>query len=161
MAESKFHECQKLPQQHSDHPGTRKTRQWEGQLTALEAAINKANRAPCVALYRAHKALHQSAEWDTLTKEEQHQREEEVVNATSCMKETKIMQLRKEWQGIERNSEDEEMEEEDMEEDEMEEPLSSGREEVMDEDIPDENTSMSSPASRCDSSNPSPAPGDP
>src|SRR5579859_6654473 len=48
-----------------------------------------------------------------------------------------------------------------MEEDEMEEALSSGREEVMDEDIPDENASTSSPASRHNSSNPSPAPGDP
>src|SRR5579859_5749416 len=161
MAKSKFHKCQKLPRQHSHHPATRKTRQWEGQLTGLEAAINKANQASRVALYRAHKALHQSVEWDTLTKEEQHQREEEVVNATSHIKETKITQLRKEWHGIERNSEDEEMEEEDMEEDEMEEPLSSGREEVMDEDIPDENTSTSSPASRHDSLNPSPAPGDP
>jgi hypothetical protein len=156
MAKSKFHRRQKLPRQHSDHPGTRKTRRWEGQLTGLEAAIDKANRASRVALYRAHKALHQSAEWDTLTKEEQHQREEEVVNATSRMKETKITQLRKEWHGIERNSEDEE-----MEEDEMEQPLSSGREEVMDEDIPDENASTSSPAVRRDSSDPSPAPGDP
>src|SRR5579859_315339 len=158
MGKSKFHRRQKLHRQHSDNTGTRKTSRWEGQLTGLEAAINKANRASRVALYRACKALHKSAEWDTLTKEEQDQREEEVINANSRMKETKITQLRKEWHGIERNSEEEEIEDEEMEE---EEQLSDGREEVMDEDIPDEDSWMSSPAGRCDSTDPSSAPGDP
>jgi len=147
MGKSKFHRRQKLPRQHSDHPGTRKTRRWEGQLTGLEAAINKANRASRVALYRARKALHKSADWDTLTKEEQGQREEEVVNANSRTKETKITQLRKEWHGIEPNSDEEEMEEQ----------LTDGRE----EDIPDEDSWTSSPAGRRDSTDPGPAPGDP
>jgi hypothetical protein len=161
MGKSKFHRRQKLPREHSDHPGTRKTRRWEGQLTGLEAAINKANRASRVALYRARKALHKSAGWDTLTKEEKDQREEEVVNANSRMKETKITQLQKEWHGIERDSEEEQMEDEEIEEEEIEEQLSDGREEVMDEDIPDEDSWTSSPAGRRDSTDPSPAPGDP
>src|SRR5579859_4485038 len=162
MGKSKFHRRQKLHRQHSDNTGTRKTSRWEGQLTGLEVAINKANLASRVALYRARKALHKSAEWDTLTKEEQDQREEEVVNANSRMKETKITQLWKEWHGIERNSEEEEIEDEEMEE----EQLSDGREEVMDEDIHDEDIHdedswTSSPAGRRDSTDPSPAPGDP
>src|SRR5579859_4077452 len=79
------------------------------------------------------------------------------------MKETKITQLWKEWHGIERNSEEEEIEDEEMEE---EEQWSDGREEVMDEDIHDEEINdeewwKSSPAGRRDSTDPSPAPGDP
>ena len=134
MAKPMFQKRVKLDRTHSTNPGTRKTRRWEARLTGLESAINKANRAARVSLYRARKALHESEAWESMSQEECERKEWEILDTNSSAKQTKIAELRREWNGIEMAQEEEEGEDE---EDEEESIISGNSEEEEDDDDPE------------------------